>query len=738
MNNVGALALVLAVLAGGAVTARGEAFVPSRRCASSFRDSSPAASDWMHVRIQLEGTPTVEWRAAMIPRGLRLLSYVSEHTWLASIPADATTRISQLPGVRAVHAIRPGDKFASCVQQGIIDPCSPNAAGDVRLAVTLFEDVSLSAGQAKIEALGGAVLAHDPDGNNLDLRLPAGALEALAAWDGVKWIDLCHASVDLNDGVRAAIQGDAVQAAPYDLTGSGVVIGQWESMRPDASHVDLVGRVVTVGDEWPIGDHATQVAGVMIGDGSLLKDRRYRGVAPGASIVWFHTWETVAELKQQYKQAIDVYGIDIANNSWGKVEWHVYKDYAAAMDGIVRGSLGKKLPIVWAAGNEGKWGTILCTGAAKNIVTVGATNSDDNSLWAWSNKGPTADGRIKPDVVSPGCEARNGGSIWSTLPGDRYGGACGTSLATPSVTATMALILDDWRAIHKTDPLPSTIKGLLIHTATDLGTPGPDYAYGYGQINAQKAIDLIRIDTIDDIIKEDSIFVQGERDVHTLEIGSGETELRITLVWDDYPAQPMAARALVNDLDLVVIGPGGKRYYPWTLDPYLPQQPAVRTQADRTNNVEQVCVENPPAGTWQVTVWGATVPYYNQSYSLLTSRGGLISVVSEAPLFSVTGSLGGVVAEFDEAGNLILQGRLTTEVECTPPPGAFVVRGPDQTVVAYIDLSGNMSIKGLLMERSHCAAGRGGFSLTDSLGVTVARIDADGNLCLRGTVCQNP
>ncbi|HSW02492.1 MAG TPA: S8 family serine peptidase [Sedimentisphaerales bacterium] len=738
MNNVGALALALAVLTVGASALGDEAALISRRPASAPFAPSQRASDLVRVLIQLEGTPTVEWRIAMIPAGLRLLSYIPERTWLASIPAGAMARISQLPGVRSVREIQPQDKLASSLRQGDSDACPSTTAGDVRLSVLLFDDVSLSVGEAKVEALGGAVLARDPDGNNLDLRLPAATLETLAAWDGVMWIDRYHASVDLNDGVRAAIQGDAVQAAPYDLTGSGVVIGQWESTRPDASHVDLAGRIVHADDERPIGDHATQVAGVMIGDGSLLKDRRYRGMAPGASIVWFHTWETVAELRQQYKQAIDVYGIDIANNSWGKVEWHVYKDYAAAMDGIVRGSLGKKLPIVWAAGNEGKWGTILCTGAAKNIVTVGATNSDDNSLWAWSNKGPTGDGRIKPDVVSPGCEARSRGSIWSTLPGDRYGGACGTSLATPSVTGTMALILDDWRAIHKTDPLPSTIKGLLIHTAKDLGTPGPDYAYGYGQINAKKAIDLVRIDTIDDIIKEDSIFVQGERDVHTLEIGPGETELRITLVWDDYPAQPMAARALVNDLDLVVVGPDGKRYYPWTLDPYLPQQPAIRTQADRTNNVEQVCVENPPAGTWQVTVWGTTVPYYNQSYSLLTSRGGLVSVVSEASLFSVTGALGGIVAEFDEAGNLILQGRLTTEGECAPPPGAFVVRGLDRTVVAYIDLSGNMCIKGLLAERSSCAAARSGFSLKDSLGVTVACVDADGNLCLMGTVYQNP
>ena len=64
----------------------------------------------------------------------------------------------------------------------------------------------------------------------------------------------------------------------------------------------------------------------------------------------------------------------------------------------------------------------------------------------------------------------------------------------------MALILEDWRATHGKDPLPSTIKGLLLHTAKDLGTPGPDYAYGYGLIDAKAAIDLVRADTSDDAV----------------------------------------------------------------------------------------------------------------------------------------------------------------------------------------------------------------------------------------------
>lgn len=631
MQRTGALALVLALATSGILTAGAEVafhtrrFTPPRGLGENVRTSSETISGRVHVLIQLEGIPTAEQRAALLSRGVRLLSYIPEHAWLAGIPAGKAPTIARIAGVRAICDIRPEDKLAPSIREGRINACSRAAAGRAELIAILFDDVPQVVGQAIVEDLGGAVLTRDPAGNSLGIRLPVAAIQALAACDGVQWIDQREASVDLNDGVRTAIHAGIVQAPPYGATGAGVVIGMWESKHPDGTHVDLAGRVTNAGVEPSIGDHATQVAGAMIGDGSLLPSRRYRGVAPGATLVCFPTWDTAAALRQQCQEAIDVYGIDIANNSWGKVEWHVYKDYAAEMDNIVRGSLGKRIPMVWAVGNEGGWGTILCSAAAKNVVAVGATDSDDNSLWTWSNKGPTKDGRIKPDVVSPGCQA-HGGGIWSTLPGNRYGGASGTSMATPSATGAMALILGDWRAAHDGDPLPSTLKGILMHTATDLGQEGPDYAFGYGLIDARKAIDLVRTDATDDVIREDAIAVHGEQDAYTIDLGPDEPELRITLVWDDYPANPLAARTLVNDLDLIVTGPDGKRRYPWTLDPHVPQIAAVRTQADRTNNVEQVYVENPPKGTWQIAIRGTTVPHDDQSYSLLTSRGSLTSV----------------------------------------------------------------------------------------------------------------
>ncbi len=645
MQKTGALALALALLMSGVSTAGDEVilhsrrFVPAQGLSESVCVPSETTSGQVHVIVQLEGIPTAAWQAALREAGVRLLSYIPEHAWLASMPADKALAISRTTGVRAVCEIRAEDKLAPSIRLGGFNACSLTA-GQARLTAILFEDVPPADGRSVVENLGGAVLACDSVNNSLEIRLPVAAIRALAANDNVKWIDQHEASIDLNDGVRTAIHAGVVQAPPYGVTGSGVVIGQWESRHPDGTHVDLAGRVTNVGDAPAIGDHATQVAGTIIGDGSLLPDRRYRGMAPSATLVSFPTWDTAAELRQQYQEAIDVYGIDIANNSWGKVEWHVYKDYAAEMDNIVRGSLGKRIPMVWAVGNEGGWGTILCSAAAKNVVTVGATDSDDNSLWTWSNKGPTKDGRIKPEVVSPGCQDHGNGSVWSTLPGNRYGGACGTSMAAPSVTGVMALILGDWRATHGADPLPSTIKGILIHTATDLGQTGPDYAYGYGLIDAKKAIDLVRADTIDDVIREDTISVQDEQDMYTIELESGQSELRITLVWDDYPADPLAAHTLVNDLDLVVIGPDGKRRYPWTLDPHLPQIAAEQRQADRTNNMEQVYIENPSKGTWQIAVWGTTVPHDDQPYSLLTSRGGPASTLPGTALFSVAGSLG--------------------------------------------------------------------------------------------------
>jgi hypothetical protein len=696
------------------------------------------STGWVHVIVQLDHVPTTEQRDELLRKGLRLLSYIPNRAWLASVEADKLADVAGLPGVQAVAEILPQDKLAPSITGQGINACSRAADGRARLITFLFGDVEIAVGKAAVEALGGTCIEVDPEQHCIVLDLPVEAIHSLAACDGVKWIDQHYASGDLNDGVRAAIHVNPVQAAPYNLTGAGVVIGQWESTHPDANHTDLAGRVLNIKDGRSVGNHATLVAGTMIGDGSLLPGRLYRGVATAATIVSWRDWADAVELRQQYRDAISLYGIDIANNSWGKVEWSVYKDYTALLDAIVRGDLGKRISMVWAVGNEGGAGAILCTAVAKNVVSVGATNSDDDSLWPWSNKGPTDDGRIKPDVVSPGCETGVGGAIWSTLPGNRYGGSCGTSLAAPSVSGTMALILQDWRATHAADPWPSTLKALLLHTARDLGNPGPDYAFGYGLIDAKAAVDLARGNTSGGTLVEGATERQGQHDPYALDATTDTKELRVTLVWDDYPADPLAAPALVNDLDLVVTGPDGRRYYPWTLDPEAPQTPAVRTKADHVNNVEQVYIDKPARGQWQIVVAGTIVPQCPQRYSLILDPVDA-NVASSGTVLTVAGELGRTVARFDDRGNLVLCGELTTgtQAAATPPTGAFVMQSPDLSVAGYIDLLGNMYILGQLYELSYCGLAGSGFVAKDGSGNAVASVDAAGNLYLAGRLHQD-
>ncbi|MHC4521483.1 MAG: hypothetical protein ACYTAS_23060, partial [Planctomycetota bacterium] len=230
----------------------------------------------------------------------------------------------------------------------------------------------------------------------------------------------------------------------------------------------------------------------------------------------------------------------------------------------------------------------------------------------------------------------------------------------------------------------------------------------------------------------------GERHVYTLDVGAGQSELKVTFVWDDFPGDPLAAHALVNDLDLVVIGPDGRRHFPWTVNPYEPEEPAQRVRADHTNNVEQVYVARPSEGTWLVTVWGTIVPQGDQKYSLLTDSGGLTPVPPGTPILSVRDPFGAVVAEFGDLGDLILQGTLTTRVECVPPAGALVISGPDQAVAGYIDLDGNMCIRGDVYELSSCESAQGGLVVRDWFGDSVAYVDTAGNLCLAGRLYENP
>jgi hypothetical protein len=293
-------------------------------------------------------------------------------------------------------------------------------------------------------------------------------------------------------------------------------------------------------------------------------------------------------------------------------------------------------------GDTGGYDTVLFPGTAKNVLTVGAirdvyTYAGTNLIMGFATNasivlapfsgcGPTDDGRIKPEVVAVGQynpNLRNFGIVTaSNLTTTSFVQASGTSFAAPAVTAAFGLAmqrrnqlfpnldpdLDAWRG--------STWRALAIHTADDVGTPGPDYQMGYGLFNAASVVGQVERDQQDGRGTHIKEFEIGISNSLSWEVDLGSSPFRATVTWSD-PAGPatntpivdLTRPMLVNNIDIRVERMGATNvYHPWILDPDLTNKTepvrsaAATTGLDSRNNVERVDIAAPAAGRYRIVV----------------------------------------------------------------------------------------------------------------------------------------
>ncbi|OMP31601.1 S8 family serine peptidase [Mangrovimonas sp. DI 80] len=435
-----------------------------------------------------------------------------------------------------------------------------------------------------------------------------------------------------NAGAATTVKADELYeggSLGLDLSGNGLTLGLWEGDAVRKTHQELTGRInqqdfllfTQANDK---SNHATHVAGTMIASGVKANAK---GMAYEADIVAYDWYDDLSEMASEAAS-----GMILSNHSYGTsvfnddgelsvpVYWFgKYDNNSRQMDDLLYNA-PHYLPVI-AAGNDrlsstkatNKGGYDMLCGhtMSKNALLVGAVNQVNNytsslsvSMSDFSNWGPTDDGRIKPDIVAKGVGVE---SSFGTSD-NAYVVYQGTSMATPSVTGTLALLQEHYHNLNDNYMLAATAKGLAIHTANEAGFGnGPDYRFGWGLLNAEAAANAITNEGTSSIISETSITNGETFSTNVTAIGGGA--LVVTVCWTDPKGtvysgtqaqmldNPIAM--LINDLD-VRVTKGSEVNYPWKLNVASPGNAA--TKADNSvDNVEKVEVSN-ASGEYTITV----------------------------------------------------------------------------------------------------------------------------------------
>lgn len=456
------------------------------------------------------------------------------------------------------------------------------------------------------------------------------------------------------------INAQALWSAPYSLNGEGQHIGIFELGKfPNKAHPEFKRPTAVINYVFPasayLGSHATQVLGLVIarganaaarglarkaaadmyaGDYTIRNFLSYAGTrnwkisnhSYGATRGWVQTGGTWYWIGSSESAATNVAGSE--DRMFG-----YYDAWARSLDSLLS-KMPTQIPVL-ASGNqrgvgpasavtyqaatstmgvftsstvphpkngESGYDVLASHTLSKNAIVVGAVDLA-GKIWSNSNTGPTDDGRIKPDLVALGVDVTVAGS--GTDPNGYDTQNDGTSLAAPAVSGSLLLLRQYWEKFFPVDSFTSDIaRGLLIHTANDLGPSGPDYQYGWGSPDVKKAAEHIKLNSGNGgfTIRRRRLD-QGKKYEFYVKAYANQY-LKLTMAWIDPEGTPVPfvsgappldnpTRMLVNDLDVrlypVFGSVAGTEFaaHPYTLNGAKPSELADKGD-NVADNVEQV------------------------------------------------------------------------------------------------------------------------------------------------------
>lgn len=580
----------------------------------SFNTNAKRIASQAFAVIQFSHIPSVEERKALTGNGIELLDYLPENAYTVSIKGNLSVRALQAVNAKFFFQLSPKQKMQDYLAKGLLPAWAVKVEGTVDVWISFPKTLDAAVVIAALKELNVELLS---DGYKqyriLSLRIAANRIIEIASLPFVEYIQPAPPKdqpLNYNSrvGSRANALNSSVANGGKGLNGEGVVIGVGDNADIQ-NHVDFNGRFVNRNAS-AFNAHGVHVTGTVAGAGNINETRR--GYAPKATII-SQGFSGVLDNAATYVQD---YGMVITNNSYGNIVECGYNGtydlYSRMMD-----QQAFDLPNllhVFSAGNSGGnvcspyplgFHTVIGSyQTAKNVITVGASD-DSGAVATFSSKGPVKDGRLKPEIVAMGS------GVYSAWPTNIYSINFGTSMSAPGVSGGLALLYQRYRQVNSgADPKNGLMKAILCNGAMDRGAAGPDFSNGFGWMNLLRSADVI----------ENTRYIIGNSTnastlTHTISVPSNTAQLKVLLYYNDLPASVISAKALVNDLDLEVITPSLTTVLPKILDTAIGSlnTPAT-TGADHVNNIEQVVINNPAAGTYTFTIKGTTVTNTQQEY----------------------------------------------------------------------------------------------------------------------------
>lgn len=570
--------------------------------------SGKSLNGYYHRIMQFYATPTQRQKELMQDMGIQFFGYLPKHAFLVAIPKKLpVTKLAQF-NVRSIVEMTPEMKYSRAIATNEIPTWSKIPGGNFAIIVGFYPTMN-SANIAQIMNTLGISYEDYPAKNHIRAFVTQAQIELLAQQEAVYYLqENDDVGEPENNRARSdhrvnAIQGNYNGGIYYDGTGVIVAVGDDGDI---SDHIDYRGRLTSHAGP-SNGDHGDHVSGTVFGAGN--RDPKGKGMAPGATIEYFDYFSGGNIYLWEADTMYDQLGVRITQSSYSNGS-NSYTSLTREMDKQVHEK--RSLMHVFSSGNAGSnWSTI--TGGhkqAKNVIATGNVQYND-LIASSSSRGPAHDGRVKPDVCAVGTQVYSTTDLTST----GYTTKTGTSMASPGASGTLSLLYQAYKENNnQMEPDGGLMKAVMMNSAEDLGNKGPDYIYGYGRLNALRAVQTIE----NDYIFIDSM-TQGQTDSMQITVGADIAELRVMVYWSDPEALANTNRAIVNDLNFTLYNASGSTSWkPWVLNPNSPGSAAVRA-TDSLNNVEQVTIDNPAVGDYKVVVNGNSIPTGPQRYYVVYS-----------------------------------------------------------------------------------------------------------------------